>query len=61
MRAKGIRLRVYNAKKPQLTHLLEFGHQKRSGGRVEAKPHIRLARDHAEQKLLGRIKVVVKG
>ena len=56
-----IRLRVYNAKKPQLTHLLEFGHQKRSGGRVEAKPHIRLARDHAEQKLLGQIKVVVKG
>lgn len=33
-------LYVFNAKKPHITHLLEFGHAKRGGGRVEAQPHI---------------------
>lgn len=50
---------VYNKNKPQITHLLEFGHVKRGGeGRVDGIPHISKAQDHAEELL---IKEVTKG
>ena len=42
-------------------HLLEFGHAKVNGGRVPGKAHIRPAAQKAEQKLLKRVKVIVRG
>lgn len=59
--AEDIRERVYNAKKPQLTHLLEYGHAKQNGGRVNGKPHIGPAEQAAEKKLTNGVKVVVRG
>ena len=55
--ADNIRVTVYNNKKPQLAHLLEYGHAKVNGGRVEGKAHIRPAEERAEKQLLGRVKV----
>ena len=42
---------IHNKKRYRLTHLLEFGHQKASGGRVEGKPHIRVAEQEAIRRL----------
>ena len=56
----GIRYRVFNKNKPQITHLLEYGHAKTNGGRVEAKPHIKQAELKAKENLIKKIKESVK-
>lgn len=42
---------IYNVSKPYLTQLLENGHQKTGGGRVEGIPHIRPAYEEAQRQL----------
>lgn len=64
--AFNIRVVVHNKTDYQLAHLLEFGHEVVvRGGRVvghyEGKPHIRPAEQRAEEKLMKKVKVRVKG
>lgn len=51
-----VKLVVYNANKPQLTQLLENGHAKVNGGKVDGKPHISPVNDWAQKEALERIK-----
>lgn len=56
-----IRIVIYSPKHYRLTHLLEHGHAKVGGGRVEGKPHIGPATQKAEKKLIKKVKVSISG
>ena len=51
---------VWNKSEPTLVHLLEFGHAKVNGGRVNGKPHLRPAYDKNSIKLQNDIKRIIE-
>ena len=52
---------IWNATNYQLTHLLEFGHATRDGGRVQAQPHIRKVEKEYKVKFVDNLERDIRG
>lgn len=52
---------VHSRNRYQLAHLLEYGHAKRGGGRISAKPHIAAAEQKGVEELEKSIEKALKG
>lgn len=52
---------IYNKNKPGLTHLLEHGHAKRGGGRVDGIPHIRPVEEKIIKEFSSKVEIIIEG
>lgn len=55
----GVVVTVHSPRHYMLAHLLEHGHAKRTGGRVEGRPHIGPAEEKARESLMQKIKIKI--